>query len=71
MLEVVGLLNGSVKNSGGAIVSGVDGGQSQNGPLFELMHLAAAGNTVVKDRYGLLFKAFSSFFFFVFVFLLE
>lgn len=37
-------------------MSGVDGNQSQNGPPLELMHLAAAGNTVVGDKYGLFFK---------------
>lgn len=46
------MLNGSVKNSCGAFMSGVDGGQSQNRPPLELMHLAAAGNTVVGDKYG-------------------
>lgn len=45
--------NGSVKNSCRAFMSGVDGGRSQNGPPLELMHLAAAGNTVVGDKYGL------------------
>lgn len=57
------MLNGSVKNSCGAFMSGVDGGQSQNGPPLELMHLAAAGNTVVGDKYGHFFNVlFSSFY---------
>lgn len=47
-------------------MSGVDGGQSQNAPPLELMHLAAAANTVVGDKYGLFFFfycfLFSSFF---------
>lgn len=44
-------------------MSGVNRGQSHNAPPLELMHLAAAGNTVVGDKYGLFF-IFS--FFFVF-----
>lgn len=45
-------------------MSGVDGGQSQNGPPLELMHsaaAAAAANTVVGDKYGH-FLMFSFFF---------
>lgn len=45
-------------------MSGVDGGQSHNGPPLELMHLAAAGNTVVGDKYGL-FYCFLFFFIFL------
>lgn len=49
-------------------MSGVDGGQSQNAPPLELMHLAAAANTVVGDKYGLFFCFFLLFsFFFVFL----
>ena len=45
-------------------MSGVNRGQSRNAPPLELMHLAAAGNTVVGDKYGLFFSyfLFSSFF---------
>lgn len=35
------------------LMSGEDGGQSQDSPPLELMHVAAAGNTVVGDEYGL------------------
>lgn len=46
-------------------MSGVDGGQSQNAPPLELMHLAAAANTVVGDKYGLFFFFFFTVFFFL------
>lgn len=37
-----------------------------NGPPLELMHLAAAGNTVVGDKYGLFFFCSLNVFFFLF-----
>lgn len=44
-------------------MSGGNRGQCQNGPPLELMHWAAAGYTVVGDKYGL----FNVFFLFVFI----